>query len=121
MTKVIFYAEMHTTNAKYGKAYLLKDICSDEKLTEKVLPSAFWPISQLDADVINLKHKEDYALVECRVPEWLWEAKLKDADNAFKPKVSKAFHQLALQMADTDNITLPPKKEKVRDIINEGL
>ena len=121
MTKVIFYAEMHTTNAKYGKAYLLNKISSDKKLTELVLPSAFWPISQLEADVINLKHKKDYALVECKVPEWLWDAKLKDANNAFKPKISDSFHQLTLQMADTDNVTLPPEKEKVRDIINEGL
>ena len=30
MTKVIFYAEMHTTNAKYGKAYLLNKISSDK-------------------------------------------------------------------------------------------
>ena len=120
MENVLFYAMMAKAGAKVGKAVKLESVSDNEELSDVIITSAYWPLSQLRADVINMNYNDDYALVECRVPEWLWDSKLEDANGNFKSKISESFHQLTLVM-DTDNITLPPKKEEIRDIMNEGL
>lgn len=120
MENVLFYAKMAKAGAKVGKAVKLESVSDNKKLSDVIITSAYWPLSQLRADVINMNYDDDYALVECRVPLWLWDSKLEDADRNFKANISDSFHQLTLMM-DTDNITLDAEKEEIRDVINEGL
>tara|TARA_B100000902_G_scaffold57801_1_gene64793 strand:+ start:19248 stop:19772 length:525 start_codon:yes stop_codon:yes gene_type:complete len=120
MENILFYAKMAKAGAKVGKAVKLESVSDNKELSDIIIRYSYWPLSQLRADVINMNYNDNYALVECRVPHWLWDSKLEDADSDFKANISDSFTQLTLMM-DTDNITLPPKKEKIRDIMNEGL
>jgi len=120
MENVVFYAKMlKGRDAIVGKAVVFEQISNDKKLTEINLIKAYFPLSQLQVDVIKKDYNKDYALVECRVPVWLWDAKV-EAERGFQSKLSASFTQLTMLTAD-DNPTLEAEAEKVRDVVNEGL
>ena len=81
----VFYATFANSTAS---AWLLQNISLDEKLKDVQITSTYIPKSQLDFTVQDKKNK----IVRCVIPEWLWSAKIEEA-NKWNPKSESEFDQ----------------------------
>lgn len=81
----VFYATFESSTAS---SWLLKNISSDKEMKDVQITSTYIPKSQLDFSVEN----ETKRIVRCVIPEWLWSAKIEEA-NKWNPKPESEFDQ----------------------------
>ena len=81
----VFYATFARSTAS---AWLLENISLDEKLEDVRITSTYIPKSQLDFTV----HNKNKKILRCVIPEWLWSAKMIEADK-WNPKSESEFDQ----------------------------
>ena len=81
----VFYAKFAKSTAS---AWLLEDICLDEGMKEVVINKSYFPKSKLDFSV----HSKTKKTIRCVVPEWLWIAKMEEAE-IYNPASQATFDQ----------------------------